>query len=74
MEIKQHKQEFEKIVKKYNLSTPDKAKELAVFLTKNKIDIDEFSTLFNIDKEDAIIFLSFIQKGIQFKEQHLDKK
>lgn len=74
MDLKKHKQEFERVVKKYNLSSQEKASEIANFLTKNEIDLEEFSTLFNMEKKDAIIFLSFIQKGVEFKEQHLDKK
>jgi hypothetical protein len=74
MDLEKHKQEFENIIKKYNLSSQEKANEIAIFLTKNEIDIKEFATLFNMDKEDAIIFLSFIQKGIEYKEKHIDKK
>ena len=77
MDLEEHKQEFERIVKKYNLHESQKAEEIAKYLIKegkNKISIKEFSILFAIKEKDAKAFLSFIQKGIQFKEEHIDKK
>lgn len=77
MDIKQHKEEFDKIIKKYNLSEEDRATEIANFLTKGKsnlIDIKEFSILFGMSEEEAKTFLSFIVKGLEFKRNHIDRK
>lgn len=77
MDIKNHKNKFEKIVEKYNLKDESKAGEIANFLTKarqEKVSAKEFSKLFNMDEEDAVVFLSFIQRGLEFKENHIDKK
>lgn len=75
MEIGEHKKKFDEIVKKYNLSEEDRAKEIVEYLIKTQnIDLNEFSTLFAINKEDAKIFLSFVRKGLDFKEEHIDKK
>ena len=71
MELKQHKQEFDKIISKYNLSDQDKAEKIATFLTDSKkesVSPKEFAKLFKMEVEEATIFLSFIEKGIQFKE------
>ena len=37
MELKKHKEEFDKIISKYNLSDHDKAEKLATFLTDSKL-------------------------------------
>ncbi|MDA3856070.1 MAG: hypothetical protein PF569_07450 [Candidatus Woesearchaeota archaeon] len=77
MDLDEHKKLFEEVVKKYNLFEKEKAEEIAKYLTKlkiNKFDIEEFANLFAMKKEDAQIFLSFIDKGLKFKEDHLDKK
>tara|TARA_Y100000310_G_scaffold334803_1_gene415379 strand:- start:925 stop:1146 length:222 start_codon:yes stop_codon:yes gene_type:complete len=71
MDLKKHKEEFDKIILKYNLSDHDKAEEIAVFLTdakKKGTSASEFAKLFNMEVEEATIFLSFIEKGIKFKE------
>jgi hypothetical protein len=71
MELKKHKEEFDKIISKYNLSDHDKAEKIATFLTDSKKEIvspKEFAKLFKMEVEEATIFLSFIEKGIQFKE------
>ncbi len=75
-DLEKHKLEFDKIIKKYNLFEEHKAKQIATFLTKdnNKVDSLQFAKLFNMSNNEAKLFLSFIHKGIKFKEQHLDKK
>lgn len=75
-DIEKHKEEFERIVKKYKLFEEDKAQEIAKFLTKSqqsKIDALDFANLFAMSEEEAIVFLSFIEKGLEFKKKHLDK-
>ena len=75
MDLLEQKIEFEKIVKRYNLEDKDKASEIAKFLTSGKkISFKEFAILFAIEEDDAKTFLSFILKGIEFKENYLDKK
>lgn len=75
MDLLQQKKEFEKVVKKYNLDDKDKAEEISKFLLSGKsISFKEFAVLFAIEENDAKIFLSFILKGIEFKENYLDKK
>jgi hypothetical protein len=71
MDLIKHKQEFDKIISKYNLADHDKAEKIATFLTDSKkkdVSAKEFAKLFEMEIEEATIFLSFIEKGIQFKE------
>jgi hypothetical protein len=71
MDIARHKQEFDKVIAKYNLA--EKADEISDYIIKTKkIKVFEFATLFNIDEKDAEILLSFIDKGIKFKEKYID--
>lgn len=47
------------------------------FLTnKNRdtISVKDFVNLFAMDEKDALIFLSYIEKGINFKRKHVDRK
>jgi predicted HTH domain antitoxin len=75
MEVIEHKKKFDEIVRKYKLFEEKKAEEISIFLTKSKVvSRGEFATLFNMDINDADIFLSFIHKGIIFKEQNIDNK
>jgi hypothetical protein len=77
--IEEHCKKFLEIREKYNLSDTEKAEEIAKFLTthkedkEQKITIKEFSKLFNINEEDSFIFLTFIEKGLMFKEKHMKK-
>ena len=75
--LKKHKEEFQKIIDKYHLSDEDKAEEIANFLTKNKqkeVSAKDFSNLFAMTEKESVIFLSWIQTGIKFKEDNLNKK
>ena len=77
MDIEKHNNDFLKIIKKYDLFSEQKAGEIADYLTKHrkgKVSTKEFSELFLMSEEEAYIFLSFIDKGLKFKEKHLDKK
>ncbi len=75
-ELIEHKKRFDEIILKYKLNEGEKAQEIAKFLTNpnesQKISSEEFATLFNMHKNDAVIFLSFIQRGIEFKKE-IDK-
>jgi len=77
MELEQHKEEFQEIVKKYRLFTTQKAKEIGLFLTNQlgmQVSALEFAKKYEMTEQEAKIFLSFIQKGIEFKESHIDSK
>ena len=76
-EIKQLKEQFEQVVKKYGLDKEERAKKIAEYLTNStnsKITSQEFAQQFNMKEEEARIFLEFIEKGVQFKEKHIDEK
>lgn len=75
-QIKKLKEEFDRIINKYNLSDEDKAEEIANFLTSKKngetISAKDFATLFAMQENEAEVFLSFIATGLKFKK-HTDK-
>lgn len=74
-DIAKHKAAFDKIIEKYGLRDEAKALEIAEFLTMHKqeaVSAKEFADLFAMTPQEAVIFLSFIQRGIRFKEQHID--
>ena len=73
MEILQEKEEFLKIVKKYNLDEKEKATIIAQFIASGKtIKVEDFVEKFGVSREESKIFLNFISKGIQYKEAHID--
>ena len=77
MEIEEHRDEFLKIIDKYSLQEEDKAEEIAVFLTSGdgkEVSAREFASKFGMSVDEAVIFLSFIHKGVKFKEENIDKK
>ena len=75
MDIFEHKKKYQEIISKYNLSEEKKAEEIAQFLTKNKkISAEVFSQKFGMTEKEAVVFLSFIEKGIEFKTKHIDNK
>ena len=72
MDIQKHSNEFKNIIKKYSLDKKEKADEIATFLTKaaqNKVSAKEFAALFSMTEKEAVVFLSFIEKGIKLKDQ-----
>lgn len=76
-DIKEHKEEFDKIVDTYGLRSEEKADEIAKYLTSHRegvISLDEFASLFGMKKDDAHTFLSFVARGLKFKEEHIDNK
>ena len=74
-EIIRLENDFRKIVKKYNLSRPEKAEKISKILTSSKIKKitpKEFQVLFNFENEkDAESFLKFIEEGIKFIEKKI---
>lgn len=76
-DIAEHKEAFEKIAHKYDLRNEEKAGEIADFLVSHpagKVSAPEFAKLFAMSEEEAETFLSFIDRGLRFKEQHIDQK
>ena len=75
MTIEKHHQAFLKVVEKYKLDAEHKAEEVAAFLTHKHgktITPKEFANKFNMDENDAVIFLTWIHRGVQFKESNID--
>ena len=73
MELKELKENFDKIVIKYKLSEPDKAEKISKFLTSGKkVEAVEFAEAFSMDVVEAENFLAFIMKGIEYKESNID--
>ena len=69
-DIQAHHKEFQRIIQKYNFSDEKKAEELAQFLTSKhgkKLTPKEFSDHFHATEHEAAIFLSFIERGLNFK-------
>ena len=74
MDTQEHKQAFQEIIKKYGLSQEEKASQIADYLMQKKeIDAHRFAQHFGMQEKDAVLFLSFIHKGIRFKEEHIDR-
>jgi hypothetical protein len=77
VELGMLKEEFGKVILKYNLKDEKRTQEIADYLTKdrkNRISAEGFARKFRMDIRDAKVFLSFIVKGIEFKERRVDKK
>jgi len=75
MDIEKHSKEFQKIIQKYNLSDEKKAEAIANFLTKSsqkQVSAKEFSELFAMTQKEAVLFLSFVEKGIKFKQNKVN--
>lgn len=73
MELHELKQEFDRIIKKYKFDEGSKADELAKFLTSGKPLVGkEFSEKFGTTEAEADMFIAFILKGIEYKEQNID--
>ena len=74
MDLAEHKEKFDQIIKKYDLFREETASTIADFLTgnhKESISVKEFAKQFNMEESDAKIFLDFIAIGLRFKETHL---
>jgi len=67
---------FQKIIKKYNLFSEDKAGEIADLLTGgaglSKVSPKDFATKYGMEEEEAEVFLKWIQMGVHFKEEAID--
>ncbi|GAB5356898.1 hypothetical protein AAMO2058_000328000 [Amorphochlora amoebiformis] len=76
-ELKERKRKFDLIVKRYSLNYAEPQEAIADYLTSlngKLASADDFIKKFPMmSKQEAIDFLSWIQTGIQFKEQVLDK-
>lgn len=77
MDIEEHKRRFDEIITKYGLDEESKAGEVADFLTRHdkpSVSAGEFAKLFGMEEEEAVTFLSFIERGLRFKQDHLDQE
>ena len=71
MDVEEHYREFERIAERYGLRSEERAGAIADFLTKHSSGVvcaEEFSVLFGMSAEKARVFLSFIERGVRFKE------
>lgn len=72
MNIEEHAKKFREIVEKYGFDEESKAEDLSNFLLKEKtVNAKDFAKLFAMEESDAQIFLSFIAKGIHYKQHHM---
>eukprot|EP01135_Chromosphaera_perkinsii_P003628 Nk52_evm7s250 gene=Nk52_evmTU7s250 len=73
-----HKMAFDAIIKKYGLSSEENSGKIADFLTStvhgHRVSAQEFGDKFGMTGAEAIIFLSWIDRGITFKENVLEKQ
>ena len=74
-----HKQEFDRIVKKYKLDSEQSSEQIAEFLSgggagssQSSVSPAEFAEKFNMKIEEAVVFLEWIKVGIKFKEETAD--
>lgn len=74
MSIEEHYKEFARVVKENGLDEPEKAEEVAHYLTSNKFSAADFAAKFGLSEKDASVFLEFVMKGVKFKEEHIDGK
>lgn len=71
MDIDTHHREFERIKKEYDLE--EKAEIIANYLLNNSdVTPAKFAKDFDMKEKDALPFLQFIERGIRFKEKHID--
>lgn len=73
MDIEEHYNRYNEIIKKYNLADEEKAETIANFLTSGKgtVTAKKFAELIGMTEEEASIFLSFIQRGVEFKQNNM---
>ncbi len=65
MEIEKHHKQFKEIISKYNLE--EKAEHIAHEVAGKTINVSEFAKKHEMQIKEAQLFLSFLQKGIDFK-------
>lgn len=73
MDIEEHHKRYHEIIKKYNLADEEKAEMIATFLTSGEgtVSAENFAKLIGMTKEEAGIFLAFIQRGVEFKKNNM---
>ncbi len=77
MGIEEHHKAFLEVIKKYGLDEEENADKVADILTdksRGRIAPGEFAGEFGMSTEEAMVFLSFVEKGLTFKELHMDGK
>ena len=79
-DVEAHYKEFLEVVKKYNLDDQDKAEEISAYLTAHKhhdkgnVTPKQFARNFSMSEQEALTFLSFIERGLDFKQKHMAKE
>lgn len=76
MEIEELHKRFRDIIEKYGLDDEKSAEDISQFLTNSTregVNAKDFASLFGMTEDEAKLFLSFIDKGLRFKEDSLDK-
>lgn len=69
------KEKFDKIIQKYKFNSRTKTQELVDYIiSKDKHDAQDLAKYFSIDVNEAIILLTFFQKGIEFKKEVDEQK
>ena len=67
------KTRFQEIIIKYGLNHESKADAIAEYCTAAEVSVVEFSNKFGMRPDEAKAFLSFINIGVKFKEEVMDK-
>jgi len=72
------KRQFDLVTSKYNLNVGDKAQRIATFLTdsseRTQVSVDEFAQRFEMERDDASVYMMYINMMVSFKEQWMDAK
>ncbi|MBN1274969.1 hypothetical protein JXA12_01630 [Candidatus Woesearchaeota archaeon] len=77
MDLEEHHHQFEAIAERHGLKNEEQAGRIADFLVSHpagKVSAPEFSEEFGMSEEEAVVFLSFIDRGLRFKERVVDRK
>lgn len=69
MNVEEHAKAFREIIEKHKLE--DKAEEIAKFLISTQgIKVGEFAKKYGLNDEEAFIILTFVEKGIKWRESN----
>ena len=69
MNVEEHAKAFREIISRHKLE--DKAEEISEYLIKSKgLKVGEFASKYNLNDEEAFIILTFVEKGIKWRESN----
>ena len=72
-EVIELKNKFDEIIQKYKFNSGTRTQELVDYIiSKDKHNASDLAKHFSIDVGEAIVLLTFFQKGIEFKKE-IDK-